>query len=437
MGKIWESNNKSQFNEQLHSLCFQTNLEFDQKLIPYDLKALKAHCSMIFNAQYLIHNEKNLLNKCLQELMNEYQEGKFKITEKDEDCHSLIEEKLIERCGNTGKKLYMARSRNDQIVQALRLYALDELKKIEQKTLSFAKELLDFSKKYEKIPMPGYTHTQRAMPSSIGLWISSYLEVLLEQKSMIQESFNKNSVAVLGTAAGYGTSFDVQRKIIQKELNLKRTQVNSMACQLSRGQVECQTLQSLWGIMFVLNRLSNDLIWLSSQEFSFIKPNEVCVTGSSIMPQKKNLDPCEIVRGKYHLFNGYINQIQGIISNLFLGYHSDYQETKAPFINGLSLVYNCLKILIIVIKNVEIDEEATNKAISPELFSTDLVNQKVKEGMSFKDAYHEVKNNLNKLPNINPKENLEEKTMLGSSGNLGLEFLEKILISWEKEQLNV
>ena len=429
---IWSLDKNTPFNKRLHQLCFQANFDFDQILIPYDLKSLIAHSSMLFEAGYLNKSEKSLLEKELNKLLSDYQEEKFAMTKDYEDCHSLIEEVLIKNSGELGKKLYMARSRNDQIIQALRLYSLDKLRAIEGFCLSFAKELLKLSKRYEFIPMPGYTHTQRAMPSSLALWISSYLESLLQERGLLREAYKKNSLAVLGTAAGYGTCFKIDRKVIQKELGLKKMQVNSLACQLGRGQIECQTLQSLWGVSFILNRFAHDLVWLNSQEFSFVKVDESCTTGSSIMPQKKNLDPCEIVRAKHHLFCGYINQINGVISNLFLGYHSDYQENKEAFIKGLNTVELCLEIMVIVAQNIGINKEAIEKAFSSDLFATDLVNRKVKEGMSFRNAYREVKKNLHKVSSVDPVKNLKEKTMLGSTGNLGLELFEKELDDWEK-----
>ena len=427
---IWSADNENTFDENLHRLCFASNLEFDDTLLIFDLRSLQAHAKMLLAGNYLSQEDFNSLHQELSKLVEQAHNGEFKMQEEYEDCHSLIESHLIQALPECGKKLYMARSRNDQVIQALRLFGVDKLKTIKQKVKGFANKLYDFAQKYENIPMVGYTHTQRAMPSSVGLWTTSYLETILKQKNFIESAIELNSVGVLGSAAGYGTSFNIDREIIVKELDLKQLQLNSLSCQFSRGQVECQSLQSLWAIMLVLNRWANDLVWLTSQEFNFITTNKKCTTGSSIMPNKKNLDPAEILRAKYHIFTSYINQLQSMISNLFFGYNSDYQETKAAFINGLKLAEDCLDIASLIITNIGVNEQAMLKAFDSGVFSTDLVNDKVKNGELFRDAYRSVKKQLDKVPEFNVQENINSKTHLGSTGNLGLDIYKKILKNW-------
>ena len=428
---IWSTSTDEQgFYKRLHQICFKTNLDYDNLLLPYDIRTLQAHCSMLKKANLLSSEQSQQIIRALQEMLEEVRLQKLAMSQEDEDCHSLIESRLIEKVGSAGKKLYMARSRNDQVVCATRLYTKDRLLKVQGYLKSFCQSLLSLARENEFVPMVGYTHTQKAMPSSVGMWLSSYVEILLNQKEVLEASFALNDVNVLGSAAGYGTGFDIDREVVTKELGLAKTQINSLSCQLSRGQVECQTLQSCWGVMFVLNRLANDLVWLTSGEFDFVKVSSSCTTGSSLMPNKKNLDPCEIVRSRYHIFNGYLTQLQGVVSNLFYGYNSDYQESKGAFIEGLSLVETSLEAMGIVVENISFKEENLFKAFDKEVFATDYVNRLVMQGEAFRDAYIKVKRTLKDVPKEDPLENIKSKTHLGSTGNLGLEVLEKRLESF-------
>lgn len=428
MNKIWAvGNNFNEISQRVHQLCFDTNLKYDNLLLPYDIKGLIAHCTMLQSAHYITEDECRSINQTLQEMKEDVYTGVLTMTPEWEDCHSLIEAELIKRVGPIGKKLYMARSRNDQIVSALRLYTAKKIESINTRLKELMYNILHFAKENRDVPMAGYTHTQRAMPSSVGLWITSYLEILLDQKNSINTAVNLNSVNTLGTAAGYGTSFNIEREIITRELGLERTLINSLSCQLSRGQVECQTLQSYWGVMFTLNRLANDLVLFTSSEFNFFTVGESCTTGSSIMPNKKNLDPCEIVRARYHKYSGYIDQIKGMISNLISGYNSDFQETKPLFIDGLDLIENCIEIITIVISQLKTNKDGLLQALTPEIYATDLVNNAVKSGKSFRESYQEVKKSLDSVSSMDPYKNIEEKRHLGAIGNIGLELFEQRL----------
>lgn len=432
MSKIWASNNSNDvvFSPRLHEICFKTNLDYDNRLLPFDIEALIAHGIMLGECSLIPGEDADLITKTLKEMKKDAEEGVLIMTPEWEDCHSLIEAELIQRIGEAGKRLYMARSRNDQVVSAMRLYGRDKIRSINEKLIHFMKELLSFSKKYEMVPMPGYTHTQRAMPSSVGMWASSYLEVLLSQKATLDAAYSLNDVNTLGSAAGYGTGFAIDRDRVTELLGLKQTQINSLSCQLSRGQVECQTLQAYWGVMLVINRMANDLVWMTSSEFDFFDIGKNCTTGSSIMPNKKNLDPCEIIRGRYHLFSGYLTQLQGVISNLFYGYNSDYQESKPVFMEGMDLVSDSIEVMTIVISSTDVKEEKLNEAFTPEIFATDVVNRAVEEGRTFRDAYKEIKSSLKDVNTEDPLENIQKKTHLGATGNLGLEVLENRLKAW-------
>ena len=421
---IWSTSaNEDGFNSRLHQICFKTNLDYDNQLLPWDITALISHGRMLEKVGLISASDAKAILENLEIMKEEAAKGTLVMTPEWEDCHSLIESELIERAGDAGKQLYMARSRNDQVVSATRLFGKAKLLEIKTKLVDFMEELLTLSQKYETTPMPGYTHTQRAMPSSVGLWASSFLEILLNQKEMIDAAVTLNDVNVLGSAAGYGTAFPIDRDFVTKDLGLGKTQVNSLSCQLSRGQVECQTLQALWGTMFVINRLANDMVWMTSAEFDFLDVAKSCTTGSSIMPNKKNLDPCEIIRSRYHLYTGHIAQAQGVISNLFSGYNSDYQESKGVFMEGLSLVENSLEAMGIIIANTGIKKDKMLACFDTDIYATDLVNRQVMEGKTFRDAYIEVKKSLDSVELEDPQENINGKTHLGAPGNPGLEVL--------------
>ncbi len=432
MSKIWASGkDEESFNNRLHEICFKTNLDYDNLLMPFDIEALIAHGEMLGECQLIPREEAIAIATTMRKMLQEAQNGTLKMSPEWEDCHSLIEAELIKRVGEAGKKLYMARSRNDQVVSATRLYGRKKIATILSHLKVFMETLLEFSKEYEMVPMAGYTHTQRAMPASVGMWASSFLEILLNQKETIEAAYTLNDVNVLGSAAGFGTAFKIDRELVTKKLGLGKTQINSMSCQLSRGQVECQTLQAFWGVMFVINRLANDLVWMTSAEFDFFKVSKAVTTGSSIMPNKRNLDPCEILRGRFHIFNGHIAEAQSVIANLFSGYNSDYQESKPVFMEGLELIQTSLEAMNIVISNITIKEDKLKAAFSPDIFATDVVNRHVLQGNSFRDAYQEVKRNLEAVTVEDPLENIKSKTHLGATGNLGLKQLENRLRNWQ------
>lgn len=419
------------FNQRLHEICFKTNLNYDNLLLPYDIEALIAHGEMLGECGLISTGDSDLIVNTLKAMQTEAKSGTLAMSPEWEDCHSLIEAELIERCGAAGKRLYMGRSRNDQIISALRLFGKDKIIELQDLLKKFMRALLEFSKRYEMVPMPGYTHTQRAMPSSVGMWASSFLEILINQRQTIEAAYSLNDVNVLGSAAAYGTSFAIDREAVTRKLGLGRTQVNSLSCQLSRGQVECQTLQAFWGVMFAINRLANDLVWMTSVEFGFFKVGKSCTTGSSIMPNKRNLDPCEIIRGRYHIFTGYLAQAQSVIASLFSGYNSDYQESKPVFLEGIELVANSIEVMTIIIEHTGVNEENMKAAFSPEIFATDAANRYVMEGKTFRDAYREIKANIDKVEAEDPSENIRSKTHLGATGNLGLDLLEKRLEEWD------
>ena len=425
---IWSANpGADKFNARLHEICFKTNLDYDNALLPYDIVGLKAHGRMLAQCGLIPNDDGAKIDGELAHMLEEARAGQLKMSPEWEDCHSLIESTLIERIGDAGKRLYMARSRNDQVVSATRLYTLDRLAGVEELYLALCQELLEFARRHATVPMPGYTHTQRAMPATAGMWAAAYLEILLAQAPILRNARSLSSVNALGSAAGYGTAFPIDRDAVTRELGVERTLVVSLAAQISRGQVEAQTLHALWGIMLVINRISTDLVWLTSAEFDFFDVAKSCTTGSSIMPNKKNLDPCEILRARYHVFCGYQRQVEGAISSLLYGYNSDYQETKGPFLEGMRLCAESIEAIGIVLAHTTPKEAKMRAALSPDIFATDLTNRYVMQGATFRDAYIQVKKALESVEAEDPATNIRSKTHLGAPGNIGVEVLAKRL----------
>ena len=431
MKKIYASGKEeAAFDQRLHEICFKTNLDYDNLLLPYDIKALIAHGEMLGECGLISPADSTLITTTLKQMLADAYDGRLSMSPEWEDCHSLIEAELITRCGDPGKRLYMGRSRNDQVVSALRLYGRDKIRAVVLQLKGLMEALLTLAQKHELVPMVGYTHTQRAMPASVGMWASSFLEILLNQHDTIEAAYQLNDVNVLGSAAGFGTGFAIDRELVTRKLGLGRTQINSLSCQLSRGQVECQTLQAFWGVMFVINRLANDMVWMTSTEFDFLDIDRCCTTGSSIMPNKRNLDPCEIIRARYHLYTGCLTQAQGVISNLFSGYNSDYQESKPVFIEGLLLVSNAIEAMTIIISHTDVKPEKLAAAFSSNVFATDKANRFVAEGKTFRDAYREVKADLKSVEMEDPLQNIKGKQHLGATGRLGLDMLAERLRQW-------
>lgn len=426
MSKLWKKNN-TQAHPAVNKYIISKNLEADNILFPYDIKASIAHAKMLYKVGLIKKAEKEHLVFELQSVEKLHKKGEFKLEQQNEDMHTAIENYLTEKLGDIGKKIHTGRSRNDQVLVAMRLFTKDKILETQGLLKILATTILDFAKKYEFVPMAGYTHTQRAMPSSVGQWASSFTESLIDDFQILHSAFDLNDQNPLGSAAGFGTGLPLDRECTSKILGFKKTQINPIYCQNSRGKIESFTITTLLQTMETLGKIANDLIWFTSKEFNFFSVNPSFTTGSSIMPQKRNLDIMEVLRANVAIIQSYQIQTQIVSKNLISGYNKDLKITKKTLIDSLILTQESIKIVDLLFKNIEPNIENLEKALDKEIFATDEVNKLVQKGIPFREAYIKVGNNLNQLQKDNMSESIKLRKHLGSTGNLGLEILRKKL----------
>ena len=390
--KLWDKKGGVKTNQTVENYTVGVDYLLDLELLPYDVRGTMAHAKMLHKIKILTLKELDTLLTGLNKILALWKAGKFKIDKSQEDGHTAIEAFLTENYGEVGKKVHTGRSRNDQSLTMTRLFSKEKLLEIKGEIENLLKELRLQIKKNGKIKMPGYTHMQRAMPSSVPMWLTSYLSSLEDDLILIDAAFKVIDQNPLGSAAGYGeNTLGLDRKFTTKELGFKRVQENPIYCAMSRGKFENIVLQAISNVMFDLGKIANDLLLFTTKEFNFFTLPDSFKTGSSIMPQKKNYDVLELVRGNIGIFYGYQNQIQNVIKNLPAGYNRDFQLTKEPYIKGIKLALDTIEVMTLVIKNLEIKKVNLENACSPELYATDEALKLVKGGKSFREAYQEVK----------------------------------------------
>jgi len=420
MSKIWKKTENIKLHPAIEKYTVATDYILDMTIFPFDVQASKAHANMLEKINIVTAKENKNLQSGLNEILELYHQNKIIITPADEDCHTVIEAFLTEKYGDAGKKIHTGRSRNDQVLTAVRLYSQNSLQKIILKTEILQKTFLAKTFEYKNNPFPGYTHTQQAMLSSLGHYFSAFAESLendiLFAKS-VQKLTNQNP---LGSAAGYGVSFNLDREMTTKELGFEKIQINSMYCQQSRGKFESLLLEACAQIMLTLGKYAQDMILFTSQEFNFFTSDDSIVTGSSIMPQKRNLDGLEIMRG--HV-SGVISkqlEIKEMSKNLISGYHRDLQLMKKPLIESIDITLDSLEIAKIYLENLTPNQKIIESKITKEMFLADIANDMVKnENIPFRDAYMQAFERLDEYE-VDFQKNISEKKSLGSAGNLGL-----------------
>jgi len=322
------------------------------------------HAKMLGKLGILNEQEVSKLEQELNNIIELDKKGEFKILNEQEDCHTAIENFLVKNLGDLGKKIHTARSRNDQVLATLRLYYKDRLRNCIKLIEKLTHSISVFVKKYSDIKFPGYTHTRKAMPSSIGLWGNSFIDAMNDNLKVIQLTLEIIDQSPLGTGAGYGVPIKIDRKYTAELLGFKKVQDNPIYTQNSRGKFESTMLHAMTLIMFDLNKIVSDLILFSLPEFGYFElPHEFC-TGSSIMPQKKNPDVLEknpdvleLIRSKYHVLVSYEFQVKNISSNLISGYHRDIQLTKEPTMRGLEITEDCLSIMSLIFTKLKVNKE--------------------------------------------------------------------------------
>ncbi len=385
--KLWQK--KYTLNKQIEEFTVGNDYLLDQRLIKYDCAASIAHAKTLKKAGILKEQELKDIVKELNNIIALEKKGKFKIKKEQEDCHTAIEAHLTKALGDTGKKIHTARSRNDQVQVAMRLYFKDELNDCKNKAENLIKTLSKFRKKYSTIKFPGYTHTRKAMPSSIPLWTDSFIDSMKDNIKLLTHTLDLIDQSPLGTGAGYGIPLEIDRDYTRKLLGFKTLQ-NPIYVQNSRGKFESTIIHTLTQIMYDLNKIASDLITFTMPEFAYFElPDELC-TGSSIMPHKKNPDVLELVRAKYHIVLSCEFQVKTMTANLISGYHRDLQLTKEPPMKAFDITKETLSVMTLVFQNLKVNEKRCKSAMTEELYATEKVYDLVKKGMPFRDAYRAI-----------------------------------------------
>ncbi|GER87007.1 argininosuccinate lyase [Dictyobacter vulcani] len=429
MTKIWQKGYS--INAQVERYAAAQNSLLDQQLIRHDVWGSLAHATMLKQIGILKEEELQHLKQALLEILAQEKQQSFTIDPADEDVHTSIENYLARVAGPAGKNIHTARSRNDQVLVDLRLYSKEKLLQISQQLFDLCSTLLNFADSHMEIPMPGYTHMQRGMLSSVGLWAASFAEALLDDERLLLAAYEINDQSPLGSAAGYGVPLPIDRQLVADLLGFARVQNNVIYVQNARGKIEAAIVQALTQIMLDLSKMAQDLLLFTTTEYGFFQVSQEVCTGSSIMPQKRNLDIMELVRARTQTMLAHQQHILGIVSGLPSGYNMDYQETKRPLMEALDLAQASIDICTLVISHVTVNTERLVAACSFELFATDRAYDMVtQEHMPFRDAYRlvgkEVTAQLDQylpLPGENQEQlvaRLKKRTHLGGTGNPGL-----------------
>lgn len=445
MTKLWQKG--YHLHEQVERFEAAQNSLLDNRLIRHDVWGSLAHAAMLNKIGILTSEECTLLHTHLCHILHLAEEGHFTVTQADEDVHTCVENYLTEQAGEAGKNIHTARSRNDQVLLDLRLYGKEQLHHIAELLCGLCQALLDLAAAHRDTPMPGYTHMQRAMLSSVGLWAANVAESLLDDEQLLTTAYQLNDQCPLGSAAGYGVALAIDRQYVANLLGFARVQNNVIYVQNSRGKIEAAIVQALMQIMLDLSKFAQDMLLFTTREYGFFQlPQELC-TGSSIMPQKRNIDIMELVRARTATMLALQQQILGISSGLPSGYNMDYQETKRPFMEALDIAAESLEICTLVVSSLSVNVSNLVAACTIELFATDRAYEMMtSEQISFRDAYRIVGQEITTRIDAArvagqalPTESLAElvqrlhaRQHLGSTGQLGLEQTQQHLAQIEQ-----
>ena len=430
MGTLWSKG--TQATQLVDEFTVSNDRVLDMRLAKHDVMGSKAHIKMLCSIGLLEKEEEEILQKGLDEILEEIERGEFKLGDDVEDIHSQVEFLLTKRFGEIGKKIHSGRSRNDQVLVDLKLFLREEVEIFRDEIVELFNTLQQLSEKYKNVLLPGYTHAQIAMPSSFGMWFGAYAEALVDDMHMLKGAYNVVNQNPLGSAAGYGSSFPLNRDMTTSLLGFKTLNYNSVAAQLSRGKSEKAVAGALGQLALTLNKFAADCCMYMCPNFGFISFPDEFTTGSSIMPHKKNPDVWEILRGKCNRIQSLQNEISLMTTNMAHGYHRDYQLLKDVLFPGLELMHSCLFMAKYMLENISVKEDILSDKKYEYLFTVEEVNKRVLEGMPFREVYKSVGIEANEgkfhysgfdegLPSV---EKLHH-THKGSIGNLCTEEIKK------------
>ena len=412
--KLWEKS--VQVTDEIDKFTVGHDRELDLYLAPYDVLGSMAHVTMLHSIDLIADDE---LPQLLTELKNIYhlaQEGKFVIEDGIEDVHSQVELMLTRKLGDMGKKIHSGRSRNDQVLVDLKLFTRQKLREVATAVKQLFDELQKQSERYKDVLMPGYTHLQVAMPSSFGLWFGAYAESLTDDMLFLEAAYRLTNRNPLGSAAGYGSSFPLNRQMTTDLLGFDSMDYNVVYAQMGRGKMERNVAFALASVAGTVAKLAFDACMFNSQNFGFIKLPDECTTGSSIMPHKKNPDVFELIRARMNRLQALPQEMILIMNNLPCGYFRDLQELKEAFLPAFDRLIDCLHMTTYIIERIKVNEHILDDKRYDAMFSVEEVNRLASEGMPFRDAYKKVGLDI-EAGNFSPNKDIHH-THAGSIGNL-------------------
>lgn len=415
--KLWKKDN-TYTSELIEKFTVGNDRDFDLLLAKFDAEASIAHVTMLGEQGLMKQDDVNQAIKGLQKIHETIIRGKFSIAANMEDVHSQIEWMLTEEIGDAGKMIHTGRSRNDQVAVDIKLYLRSAIIEIKEDVLKLFELLVQKSNQHKDVLIPGYTHLQTAMPSSIGLWLGAYAESLVDDMEFLLAAFQVANKNPLGSGAGYGSSFPLNRKRTTELLHFKTLNYNSVYAQMSRGKTEKLTAYALSSVAATLSKLAMDCCLYVNQNFDFISFPEELTTGSSIMPHKKNPDVFELIRGKCNRIQAVPNELTLLLNNLPSGYHRDMQLTKEIIFPAMESLRNCLSMMQMMLGAISVNKDILKDKKYAYLFSVEKVNELVNQGIPFRDAYAKVGNMINEGSFQFDQEKELKHTHEGSIGNL-------------------
>lgn len=424
--KIWQksaNDDDAQYAKIVEKFTVGNDANFDHALARFDVLGSLAHCEMLHSIALLTSEEWHAMEIELKQILARIEHDQFEIEPGIEDVHSQIEQLLIQKIGDTGKKIHSGRSRNDQVLTDLKLYLKSEILAIKSLTATVFKSLIQLSNQHKEALLPGYTHLQIAMPSSFGLWFGAYAESLVDDLELFVAAYNVINKNPLGSGAGYGTSFPLNRSLTTELLGFHSLNINSVYAQMTRGKSEKIMAMAMAGLAGTLSRFSYDICLYLNQNFGFISFPDALTTGSSIMPHKKNPDVFEIMRARCNRIQALPNELTLLTNNLPSGYHRDVQLTKEVLFPAVKSIKECLEMLHFMLQHIEVKKDIVQDPKYKYMFSVESVNQQVLDGIPFRDAYKNIGLAIEEdafVPDLSISHTHE-----GSIGNLCNEFIEK------------
>ncbi len=388
MAKIWDKGFDA--NKLVEDFTVGKDRELDLRLAKHDIKGSMAHIKMLTKIGLLEENEEKSLQSELKNILDEVEAGNFKLDDDVEDIHSQIEAMLTERLGEIGKKIHSGRSRNDQVLVDIKLYLKEEIQQIKEEVLQLFDQLQSLSEQHKDVLLPGYTHAQIAMPSSFGLWLGAYAEALVDDMHTLAAAWKVADQNPLGSAAGYGSSFPLDREMTTKELGFGTMNYNVIAAQMGRGKTERILAQSMSNIASTLNKLATDNCTYLSGNYAFISYPKELTTGSSIMPHKKNPDVWELIRAHSNRLQSLPNEISLMTTNMPHGYFRDYQLLKEVLFPAIETMHTILKMAHFMLQNISVNKDILSEPKYDYLFTVEEVNNRVLRGTPFREAYQQI-----------------------------------------------